>query len=567
VIEATWALQAIGPLADRIATMAVTVVVDGLAFGACALALGPILWRFRSPETEDPPVSPPAPLWICLSLVGLGLGVAVFGALNRGEKPTYRPHVVLISIDTLRADHLSSYGYERETSPRLDALARKGVLFTDATSHSTWTLPSHVSMFTGLNPAAHGVLARDHRIQPFHHTLAERLREAGYATSAWVGTRHWGFVGADYGFAAGFDRFLHAPHPRRFRSARLLRAFDAWWLQGVARGVGNAHDQVTAAIQWIDVEREEPFFAFLHFYDVHSKEARLPYEAPEPFREMFCEGDVDEVDLCDEGVCASERLLEIANGRKAHLDAREIEWARCLYDGGIAFVDREVGRLLDALEDRGLLEETVVIVTSDHGEAFFEHDYPLHSTLHHEITRIPLIVRAPDALAGKRATGIVRQIDLLPTILDYVGLPVGDDVQGRSLRPLLTDWHAMSDAEALAFDDGFGGVLLRSGSQALIRHPDARTLAGQPARELYDLATDPLQVHDQARSQQSAVAKLELRMAELMRESDALRQRQAEGQRRVDVEISEEAAAGLRALGYVIDEPGEAAGGSAETGR
>ncbi len=565
LVEAALALPAIGPVVDRLATMVATVAADAAAVSPLAAVVGLIAPLPNLGSNSGSVFSRPAML-LTLAALAAGSTIAASGASFRGPNPSGRPNILVISIDTLRADHLSAYGYPRKTSPNLDALAREGVLFVDATSHSTWTLPAHVSMLTGLDPAAHGVLARNHRIQPYHHTLTERLRAAGYATSAWVGTRDWGFVGSVYGFDAGFDRFIHFPHPRRFRSARLLRAFDERWLRHVEGGVGNARDEVTNVINWVAVERDEPFFAFVHFYDVHSKEETLPYEAPPPFREMFCEGDVDAVDLCDDGVCATDRLLEIARGWKKPLDSEEVEWVRCLYDGGIAFVDHEVGRLLDAIRDFGILDDTIVVVTSDHGEAFFEHDYPLHSSLHHEITRIPLIIRAKGGIAGKRANGVVRQSDLLPTVLDLAGIPIEGEVQGQSLVPLLTDWNATSSEDALAFDDGFGGVLLRSGSKTLIQHAPARRLEGHAVREYYDLAVDPKQRANRERREGGTVASLQLRMADLMRESEALRQRLERDEMRTGVEITEEAEAGLRALGYVVD-PDEQGAMSAEPAR
>lgn len=553
LIEGALALRAIGPLVDRLGTMSLTILVDGAALAALA-ALGAALLRVRGAESRSTGTHARVPAISLLSTLAFGLAFAAWGSSESGPNPTNRPHIVLVSIDTLRADHLSAYGYPKQTSPRLDALAREGVLFVDAMSHSTWTLPAHVSMFTGLDPAAHGVLAREHRIQPYHHTLAERLREAGYATSAWVGTRNWGFVGAVYGFDAGFDRFLHYPHPKRFRSARLLRAFDDLWHSTVERGVGNASDQITSVIHWLSLEHEAPVFTFVHLYDVHSKSAKLPYEAPPPFRDMFCEGDPGEVDLCDDGLCASDRLLDIARGWLEPMDEAEIEWARCLYDGGIRYADHEVGRLVDAIDALGIRDETIVIVTSDHGEGFFEHGYPLHSTLHQEVTRIPLIIRSPGAAVGKRASGVVRQSDLLPTVLDLAGLPIEGDVQGRSLVPLLTDWGATSNADVLAFDDGMGGVLLRAGSKTLIQYPASRKLEGRPDREYYDLSRDPTQKRNLERRENVTTGQLQLQMAARLRESAAIRERLEAGTRPSEVEISEEAAAGLRALGYVVDE-------------
>jgi len=548
LVEGALALRSIGPAIDRFATMLITIGVDALALALVAAAVGMLSRR----GTCERAGALAATASVCAVVAGTALALA--GASSRVQKATDQPNFLLISIDTLRPDHLSAYGYARDTSPRLAKLAHQAVRFEDATSHSSWTLPAHVSMLTGLDPQAHGVLARNQRIQDYHVTLAEQLSAAGYATAAWVGSFDWGFVGSRYGFAAGFDRFIHYPHAKRFRSARLIRAVDAFTLEHVDRHVGNARAQVDAVINWIAIDRSAPFFAFVHLYDVHSKPVTLPYEAPAPFRDMFCPGRVDTIDFCDEDVCASDRLLEIARGWRRPLDQHEIEIARCLYDGAIAFVDHELGRLFDALEHWALDERTVVIVTSDHGEAFFEHDYPLHSTLHHEITRIPLIIKAPSAIAGKRATGVVQQADLMPTVLELAGLPPAADIQGQSLVPVLTRFDAQHDVDTLAFDDGFGGVLLRSGSQTYIQHVQARALEGKPVAELYDLDSDPGQKHNRFHRAPDEAARLQQRMADLRRNAQELNARLRDGSKPEAVEIGEQARAGLRALGYIEDE-------------
>ncbi|MCP5044066.1 MAG: sulfatase [bacterium] len=550
VIEGALALGAIGPPTPRVATMAISIAVDGIVLAAVGAGVGALVRRARIPQAAGTAANAGS-----LLALTVGLGIALVGAAWRGPNPPDRPNVLFISIDTLRPDHLSAYRYARETSPRLSALARAGVIFEDATAHATWTLPAHVSMLTGLDPAAHGVLARADRIQGFHDTLAERLRAEGYATGAWVGTHRWGFVGARYGFDQGFDSYVHFPHARRFRTAKLLRLADAEALERLQRGVGNARDQIDAVIDWIGIEREAPFFAFLHLYDVHSKWTLLPYEGPAPFRDMFCPGEIEDVDFCDQQACATQRLIHVTLGSRPRPSANQIELARCLYDGAIAFVDHELGRLFDALEDWGIAQHTIVIATSDHGEGFFEHASPLHFTLHQEITAIPLIIKGPGVLAGKRAKGVVRQSDLVPTVLELTGAPPASDLTGRSLVDVLKDWRAVADSETLAFDRDKGGVMLRSGSQVLIQHGEARQLTGKPTLELYDLDSDPRQRINDANRSPGKVAALRARMSELQRDALARRARLGLDAFADPVTLDDESRAALRALGYIEQQP------------
>ena len=557
-LDGVLAIRSAGAMIDRAGILAVSLVVDAAAFACVSL----FAWLALRAVVRSPlSVTMRHRLIVgltCIAIASVVFAVAavVVGASDgeHGEGRSSQPNILLISIDTLRPDHLSAYGYSRDTSPVLQKLAREGVLFREAYSHSTWTLPAHASILTGLNPLAHGVLTREDRLQGYHETLAERLNEEGYETVAWVGTKRWGFVGADYGFASGFTRFHHYPHPNRFWSGILARNIDALLLEYLYRGVGNAHAQVGEVLRWLDVGRTDPFFAFVHFYDVHSKSAILPYEAPEPFRDVFCEGALDDFDFCEGALCASDRLLEIARGRKSALGKEEIEIARCLYDGGIAFMDSELGRLFTGLRARGLYDNTIIVVTSDHGEAFFEHERPLHTTLHEEITRIPMIIRVPGALEGKRASGVVRQSDIAPTLLALIGSRPLEGAQGKSLVDVLTQWNETLDFGVLAVDDNQGGSLIRKGPYVLILHPSFNALDGKPIQELYDVSSDPAQRHNRAVSEPSVVAGLIQRMGNQHQRSLALQKRLAAGETHEKVEVSDEARAGLRALGYTQDE-------------
>ena len=397
-------------------------------------------------------------------------------------------------------------------------------------------------------------MRRNDRIQGFHRTLAERLEESGYDTAAWVGTPSWGFVGANYGFDEGFARFDHYPHPRRFRATRIARWIDSKWLAKVDRGVGNAHAQIDSVIGWLDTRRARPFFAFVHLYDLHSKWANLPYESPAPFRDQFCPGALETFQFCNGDVCATDRLIEMAVGRESMMTADASEIVQCLYDGAIAFVDHELGRLFAELERLDLDEKTIVVVTADHGEAFFEHETPLHITLHEEVTHIPLIIKGPGAVSGKRAMGIVRQSDIAPTLLALMGKESAPKFQGKNLADVVTQWRATADLDVVALDDQRGGTLLRSGSHAMIRHRTNDASTENQDDELYDLASDPGQQDNLSATRPEILAQLKLKLSAQQAASLAVGARLSSGGRRDHIEISETAKAGLRALGYIEEE-------------
>lgn len=298
--------------------------------------------------------------------------------------------LLLISLDTLRADHLGSYGYARPTSPHLDKLAEGSIRFAQAVTAAPWTNPSHRAMLSGLFPLSSGGLEAPR--------LAEALRAAGYRTTAFTGG---GQVDYRFGFARGFDEY---------------RAAD--WIREPERVVG-----------WMEANRERRRFVFLHTYEVHD-----PYVHGE-MAEGMPRGRLGERFGHGEWLRA-----------KGHLSEEEQRYVEALYDGGIAYTDRKLHELLDGLESRGLLDKTVVIVTSDHGEQFFEHGSWRHGmNVYDEQVLVPLILRLPTSLArelGVEARGRVIEeqaslVDLVPTVLDLLGVPRDWEVNGRSLLPLL----------------------------------------------------------------------------------------------------------------------------------
>lgn len=470
-------------------------------------------------------------------------------AFRPGSGATARINVVLISIDTLRADHLGTYGYGRDTSPHLDALAVESVVFENAYSQASWTLPSHVTMFTGLDPLAHGVMQPGDRLTEDHITLAERLLAAGYRTAAWVGRNEYSFVGANRGFAQGFESYAHAPHtlprnrPRRLPPGRRPDQL-----------VGKGAAQTAAVLRWLDAPSDEPFFLFVHLDDVHSQATGPAYNAPAKFRDRFCPGALTGYSGCEaSGPCGTRRLQAMHAGDVPLPLAEELEKITCLYDGAIAFVDAQVGRLIDGLRERGLLDRTLVIVTADHGESLMEHGEFSHFTVYEEVARVPLVVRFPAGAAARRETARVGLVDLVPTILETVGLDPPDAIQGASLLQLEHNDVPPEHETTFAIGVEPGAARLwRRGNAKYVRNardPD-RPDAAQARDELYDLAADPLELTNRIASDSELALALSSELD--AHERAALELRAARGKPVGDatLELPAEEKESLEALGY-----------------
>lgn len=330
---------------------------------------------------------------------------AVFAMWPTGGPPgADRLNVLLISLDTLRADGLGLYGNPSATSPALDAFGASAVVFEKVIAPASWTLPSHMTMLTGRHPTAHGVHDQENALRPEIPLLAEMLADRGYRTFAMTGG---GYVERRR-FERGFDVFRTSREP----FASVLETARRW-IHGPASPSGE------------DARPERPWFAFLHTYDIH-----CPYSPPEPYRSMFVEGGGEPLDppMLGSHEMALCQLYK-------HLDERQVRYMRGLYDGDVRWVDDALGPFLEELRTSGLRERTVIVVTSDHGEEFFEHGGTAHGrTLFREQLLVPLIVAAPEARPG-RVGGLVGLEDIVPTILDLSGNPVPDGLDGRSLAP------------------------------------------------------------------------------------------------------------------------------------
>jgi arylsulfatase A-like enzyme len=390
--------------------------------------------------------------------------------------------VLLVSIDSLRADHLGSYGHRNDTSPTIDALAREGALFEAAISSAPWTIPAHATMLSGLPPEVHGVTSYRRRLAPEAITLAEVLRDAGYATAAFVSGPT---VMAQHGFDQGFASYDESMvEPDRRKSARgqtspgLVTLVD-----------GFLH-------RWSDDGRRAPFFVFLHMWDVH-----YDYAPPPPYDRMF---DPDyQGDMTADDFTRNTRIT-------AKMDPRDLAHVRALYDGEIRCTDDHLGRIVATLRALDALDDTIVVVTADHGEEFFEHGLKGHGVaLHDEVIRIPLVVRWPRRIAaGQRVSEQVRLGDLAPTILGLAGVPSPPGFAAPQLgepnRALdVTSWITSRDAGACPALPAFSQTLIglrhesvRTPTAKLIRRENPKS--GKTRTMLYDLEADPREKTDLA---------------------------------------------------------------------
>ncbi len=348
------------------------------------------------------------------------------------------PNVLVILVDTLRADHLSSYGYGRPTSPHVDAIAQQGVLFEDAVSTSSWTLPAHQSLLTGRYPHEHGPL-REQPLNQSYPTLAQVLDDRGYRTGAFSANTDF------FNRRAGFDRgFLHfedyfysvADATYRTFWGRLVFHDYVGGLLGLDElpGRKKAADVNRSLLHWIDRDHEKPFFAFINYFDIHS-----PYVPEQPYRDKFA--DRAQVVQCE--ATLAQRLNPLHRGTEfdqlMRLSPACFQLQVDRYDGGISYIDDQIASLFSELASRGLDKDTLIVITSDHGESFREHGLVTHGTsLYRELTWVPLIYWWPGHIpSGMRIDRPISGTASLPaTILDLLGEPNQKDFPVPSLAQL-----------------------------------------------------------------------------------------------------------------------------------
>ena len=477
-----------------------------------------------------------------------------FGFLPLSDRAVgTRPNLLLIVIDTLRADHLSAYGYARDTSPNISALADRGTLFLDAVSAASFTMPSMASLLTSRLPYEHRVRQHPSRLAQGELTLAEVLRRAGYVTGGVVRNplliRKWGF---DQGFgfydAIQSSLLYGAEHP-----LFLLEVFERF-----RRASRNAEGTTESAVRWLRRHRKDPFFLWVHFFDPH-----FPYNPPPPYDDVFSPRPATAYEKLPRGYRSGELKPDDVGVGAVTRD--ELFEGVVQYDGEIAYVDRHVGRLLDTLNQFGMSERTLVVLTSDHGEAFGEHGVTFEHgfNTYEELMHVPLLIAWPLRVApGRRVQTQVSLIDVAPTVLDLLGSPIPPSMRGRSLVPLLVAAAAEWEAQPAYGENHpllpghpsysnmakYGGIhspgtegqwrMIRLAPWKLIHIP------GRPDGEnlLFHLGLDPTEEHDRVASQPEELRILLAHLESILREDqdrDAVR-----------VELTADDVERLRALGY-----------------
>lgn len=448
------------------------------------------------------------------TLIGIVCALVVVAAWvlapRHGTQAKTTPrNLILISIDTLRADHLGVYGYERDTSPALDAFARRSVLFERAISQGESTLPGHGAMLTSRYYGSYGSTKIPVGPPPEVDTLAEILKGHGFAT--------WGFV--DGGFlrrAFGFDQGFEHYEDQRIKIKANLAKVEPWL---------DAHAAKT-----------DRFFLFVHCYDVHT-----PYNAPDPYGSTF-------VDRKYRGTFRPNAAnFDAVERREEEFGPEDLRYAIARYDGGIRHVDHWIGSFLERLEQRGLLGTSLVVITSDHGEEFLEHGGFQHKKIfHYPNLHVPLIVHAPGR-APRTVEEPVELIDLVPTVLDLLGLPQHPGTMGRSLAPVVDGGPTDALVGHLAFAES---SLPGNGWRSVVsRQHQLLYDVSTDERRLFDLGADPTEQHDVAGEQPEVVTRMMGVLKERLAENARRNPGAAAAQRPIDDETRRQ----LRALGYVQD--------------
>jgi arylsulfatase A-like enzyme len=464
-------------------------------------------------------------------------GAATAASPATGAPVPAGPSVVFITIDTLRADALSCYGYGRPTSPALDRIASQGTRFEDLVAAASWTKPSTGTLLTGLYPSRHGALYHGSQLHTPEGTLtlAEAFRAAGFATAGFVSNPN---IKAVFDFDRGFDLWFDAPAQDTLTLSSLrdslfgavlseLTRYQFNWKYANDCAAMNAH-----ILPWLDAHHDRPFFLYLHYIDPHE-----PYSPPEPYASDF----------------AQAHGFPLFNERKRLV-------GRDLYDAEIRFMDDGIAALEERLRRLGLADDTLVLVTSDHGEEFFEHGVLGHGfSLYQEVVRVPLILRGPGVAAGRTVKEPVATRDIPATLLELAGTGItrlGDGASFAQLaRPergtLAPEIHFLESEFGENEDDTRSFVFsgLRDGTYKLVlTERDANDPPGPQGRQaLYDLAADPREqhdlMHDPAQRERVKALLERLRAHSLMLQETGFR----------DVPtlmLSDDIRAGLEALGY-----------------
>jgi len=435
------------------------------------------------------------------------------------------PNIILIVADTVRSDHLSCYGYHRKTSPNIDNLAKKGVLFENAFATAEWSPPSHASIFTGKYPSYHRTMGREISLHKDNITLAEILNRNGYQT---IGVSSNGLLNAESGFTKGFEEYFDLPVPYRSFGFITQNPKDAirtfiygldWWTYR------NIEKIKSLLNKW---NRKKPFFLFTNLFGCHA-----PHDPPRPFKKRFCSS-LDEprlylTELLLSRICGHtgermrdcnldiKRLNRLASddgqyrfmANEFQVSDEEWEVVKSWYDGAVSYTDYRIGELIDFLCDKGIFEDTFLIILSDHGENFGDHSLASHQfCLYDSLIHVPLIMVYPDVIPKrKKISNLASLADVFPTVLDILKIEgFRDRIQGKSLLPFkdqkIHDFVCAESGETLRNPPpelklitpklkqiDKAGKCIRTESHKYILYQDGK-------EELYNVQNDPLEEVD-----------------------------------------------------------------------
>jgi arylsulfatase A-like enzyme/Tfp pilus assembly protein PilF len=407
-------------------------------------------------------------------------------------------NVLLISIDTCRADHLGCYGYPLDTTPNIDAIAREGIVFEHAISPLPYTLPAHCTMLTGTIPPYHEVFDNsDYKLSEGNVTLAELLKEKGYLTAGFVSSF---MMDSRFGLGQGFDLY-----DDDFEEASHTMGINQ------CRGDETTHD----VIEWLRRHKDEKNFVFLHYYDPH-----FTYEPPEPFASKF------------RNVPPPENVT--------------MRFEQALFDGyagEIAYTDHCIGQVVDELKQLGLYDSTMIIITSDHGEMLGQHGEGFHGYfLYQPAIRVPLIFKLPQLSKHKRITSTVGLVDIVPTVCSVLDIELSTPVQGHDLSPCFrSDWLPPSDRHL--FCQSLEPTKYNA-SSLLGVVTDRYKYIKTTRSELYDLIEDPDELNNIAVEQADRSRTMEKRLRQILQETT---RGKGHGKERLDNQTRER----LESLGYV----------------
>ena len=439
-------------------------------------------------------------------------------------KAAAKPNIVLISMESVRADHVGCYGYDRDTTPALDALAAEAIVFENAFAVTSWTLTSHASMFTGLYPTAHKVTEPLHRLHDSYTTAAELLREQGYQTAGLVAgpflrrnhNLHQGFVLYDQSATSETNRLAHED----VTNPQIERLLRQYLLE--------------------DRSSTSPFFLFVYLWDPH-----YDYIPPSPYDAMFVPDGAEPFDLHN---------YELWEATADTVRPEQAAYVISQYDGEIRCTDALLGRLWQLLRDLQLWDQTAIIVTADHGEEFFEHGMKGHKNhLYNESLHVPLIVKPPGGNAPKRDRRLVSLVDLFPTMLAWADIQPTLPHHGRSLLASAPTGPTASFYELVTtfyFPQPSGEELKQFHQWYAIREGDFKliTVYDENAWALYDLATDPGEQSALGAEHADKLSELRTRLESYRRQMQALAKAWASSP---PAELDSKELERLRSLGYL----------------